>query len=222
MLIDPLFITIASVCAIVYALITPLNWWLFRRTPRAHSFDAMIALRDNRWAVARRWVVLLSMFFVIVAFGGIAARMYAKAPALAVFGFCSGFLFVLTEMLWRSLDLFAVQRVWMAQYAHETDVAVTTALQVLINSFYSGVDALYFVLQVGHALASLLFGIAIWSGVLLDQAISAALFVNVLRLILRLLEMQGNQRWLATFNHRVYAPVVTVTYAIIGVWLWLG
>ncbi|NIM96059.1 MAG: hypothetical protein GTO18_20350 [Anaerolineales bacterium] len=222
MLIDPLFFTIASVCAIVYALITPLNIWLLERVPRVHSFDDRIALRDNRWAIARRWLVLLSMFFIIVAFGGIAARVYAKSPALAVFGFCSGFLFVLTELLWRSLDLFAVQRVWMAQYAHETDVATKTALRVLITSFHSGVESLYFVLMAGHTLASLLFGIAVWSGVLLDRVTSAALFVNALRLVLRLVEMHGNQRWLATFNRRVYAPAVTAIYAIIGVWLWLG
>jgi hypothetical protein len=222
MLVDPLFFTVASVCAMVYALVTPLNVWLLERIPRPHSFDDRVALRDNRWAIARRRLVLLSMFFVIVAFGGIAARVYAKSPALAVFGFCFGFLFVLTELLWRSLDLFAVQRVWMTQYAHETDVAAKTALRVLITSFHSGVGALYFVLQAGHTLASLLFGMAVWSGVLLDRVTSAVLFINALRLVLRLTEMHGNQKWLATFNHRVYAPVVTAVYAIIGVWLWLG
>ena len=61
MLIDPLFFTIASACAIVYALITPLNLWLFERVPKAHSFDDRVALRDNRWAIAR--VVRLASVF---------------------------------------------------------------------------------------------------------------------------------------------------------------
>ncbi len=216
------FFTVAALCAIVYALITVLNGWLHARAPKPSSFEETVALRENRWIVIRSWVVLLSMFFVLVAFGGIAARLFAKSPALAGLGFCFSFIFVFTEMLFRSVGIFAVRRVWMAQYAQETDDNAKTALRVLIASFNSIVGALYFVLMSSFMLGSLLFGIAAWSETLFDKLASVALFLNTFRLFLRLLEMHGNQKWLAALNHRVYVPIVTMVYLIIGVWLGFG
>ena len=216
------FFTMAALCAIVYALITVLNIWLYARAPQASSFEETVALRENRWIVIRSWVVLLSMFFALVALGGIAARLFTRSPALAGLGFCFSFIFAFTEMLFRSVGIFAVRRVWMAQYVQETDDDAKTALRVLITSFNSAVEALYFVLMSGHLLGSLLFGIAAWSETPLDKLTSVALLLNALRLFLRLLEMHGNQKWLAALNYRVYAPVVTMVYLIIGVWIGFG
>ena len=218
----PSFFVIASLCAMAYALITVVSAWLLSQIHQAYTtFENVVAFRGDRRAIARHWLVLFSFFFSLVAYAGIAARVLAKAPALALLGFCFHFIFVITELLWRSIDLFALRPVWLAQYAQEVDEVAKTAWRVLVDGFVSSMRALYFVLMSGSLLGSLLYGIATWSEAPLDRLISVALFVNTLWLLLGMAERFGNQKRLATFNRRIHTPLITALYALIGVWLWL-
>lgn len=222
MSVHPLFFTIASLCAFADALITVVSAWLLSQVHQAYtSLENVVAFRNDRRVIIRHWLVLISFFFSLVAYAGITARTVTSAPALALLGFCFHFVFVITELLWRSVDLFALRPVWLAQYAQEVDAAAKTAWRVLIDGFVSSMRALSFVLMSGSMLGSLLCGIAVWSEIPLDRWVSVALFVNALRLFLGMVERFGNQKRLATFNRRIHTPLITALYVLIGVWLWL-
>lgn len=219
----PSFFVIASLCAFVDAVITVVSAWLLSQVHQAYtSLENVVAFRDDRRVIVRHWLVLFSFFFSLVAYAGIAARVLARAPALALLGFCFHLIFVITELLWRSVDLFALRPVWLAQYAQEVDEVAKTAWRVLVDGFVSSMRALSFVLISGSLLGSLLCGIAVWSEAPLDRWVSVALFVDALRLFLSMAERFGKQKRLAAFNRRIHTPLIVALYALIGVWLWFG
>jgi len=98
--------------------------------------------------------------------------------------------------------------VWIPNYQRKPD----EALWLMITGFDEVVNALYFVLLMGHGLGSALFGLAVWS--LGGWALLAALILllNALRISLRILEMHLGWHRLSAFNARIYAPVVVGTF----------
>jgi hypothetical protein len=207
---------VAALCAFTYAGVTLISGWLLRRAPHVEKIEEVIAVSNKPTDLAQNWIVLLSMFPCLVAYFGAAALVWRVSPSLAALGFVFCVFFVLTELLYRSVELFAVKRVWMPRYTKEGDAA----LKALIAGFYDVVEALYFVLLAGHLLGSALLGIGLvviiggWPIIA-----GVALILNAARLLLRILQMHLGQRWLAGFNDGLYTPLVFLIFSAFGLGL---
>jgi hypothetical protein len=209
---------VAALCAFAYAGVAVISGWLLRRAPRVESIEDIISVSNRPSALAQNWIVLLSMFPGLIAYFGAAALIWRVSPPLAALGFVFCIFFVLTELLYRSVELFAVKRVWMPHYLREGDAP----LRAMIAGFYDVVEGLYFVLLAGHLLGSALLGIGLalvggWAVIA-----SVALIINTVRLLLRILEMFVGQRWLAGFNYGVYTPLVFLIFCAFGLGLLLA
>lgn len=214
------FFRTASVCALVYALVTIVSAWLMSQIPEPATFDETIALRDNTFNLLRSWATFLSFFFVIVAFWGVAVMKLKSSFELAILGFTFCLIFALIEMLYRSVELLAVNGGWAARYVSETDEVVRTALRVNISAFGDITFALYFVILAAFMIGSFCYSLATWKGVGLEKLVSIVFLLNTVRLLLRLMQMYGTQSWLAGLNSLIYAPIVVSLFIAIGVWLW--
>jgi hypothetical protein len=214
-------LAVAALCALAYATLTLVSGWLRRRMADARTEDEMIAVANKPVALAQSWVVLLSMFVALVAYFGAAALAFSVSPPLAVLGFVFCVFWVLTELLYRSVELFAVTRAWIPRYLAEGDATLKATLKTMIVGFYDVVAALYFVLLSGHLLGSALLGVGLWLVGGWAQIASIALLVNALRLLLRILEMHLGQRWLSPFNTRAYTVLVFLIFCALGVGLGL-
>jgi hypothetical protein len=220
MIIHESFYLVASICAFTYAIITVISSWLHAQTKIAFTtLENVMAMRNDTRVNVRLWIVLLSFFIVLMAYAGVAARVATRSPGLALIGFSFCFIFVITELLWRSVDMFALRRVWLPQLAEEKDEGKKGALEILLMGFGTCRVALYFVLMTSCGLGTLSFGIGSWSENILDIIVSIVLFTNTVRLFLRVFEMHGGKKQLSKVNNKIYAPVVTVTYIVIGIWL---
>jgi len=203
-----LFLVVSASCALIYALSTVVAERLRSPLPPAHTFEEMLELASNRSFLALCWVVLLSMFFVLAAYVGIAVIAWRVSPPLALLGMLFCTFFVLTELLYRSVELFAVIQVWIPSYQRKPD----EALRLMITGFDEVVNALYFVLLMGHGLGSALLGFTVWPLGGWARLAALALLLNALRISLRILEMHVGWHRLSTFNARIYAPLVVSTF----------
>jgi hypothetical protein len=220
MIINEGFGTVASICAFTYAIITVISSWLHSQTKEAFTtLENVIAMRDDPRVKARLWIVLLSFFFVLVAYAGVAVRVLARSPGLALAGFSFCLIFVIVELLWRSVDMFAVRRMWLPQLVEEKDEGKRAAVETLLMGFGACRVALYFVLMTSCALGTLSLGVGIWSGKIFDIVVSIVLFVNALRLFSCVLEMHGGKKKLSIANEKMHTVAVPIIYLVIGLWL---
>jgi len=214
------FYIVASICAFIYAIITVVSSWLHSQTKEAFTtLENVMATRNDPRVRVRLWIVLLSFFFVLVAYAGVAVRIVTRSPRLALVGFAFCFIFVITELLWRSVDMFALRRVWLPQLAEEKDEGKKAALEILLMGFGTCRVALCFVLMTSCALGTLSYAIGTWSENTLDMVVSVVLFANTLRLFSSVLEMHGGKKRLSKINEKIHAPAVTIIYLVIGIWL---
>lgn len=211
----PLFLIISAACSLIYAIITVIAGWLRRRIPAVHTFAEMVEVANNPYEIALCWIVLLSIIFALVVYVGIARMAWQVSPPLAILGLLFCTLFVFTELLYRSVELFAVKRVWIRNYQQKP----SETLQMMIEGFDYIVEALYFVLLAGHCLGSALLGLALWPLGGWALLISFALFVNALRTLLRILEMHLGLRRLALFNRSLYMFMVVGIFLALAVGL---
>jgi len=208
----PVLLIVAALCAFAYAGVALISGWLLRRAPQVETIEETIAVSNKPTDLAQNWIVLLSMFPCLIAYFGTVALLWRVSPSLAALGFIFCVFFVLTELLYRSVELFAVKLVWMPRYAREGDAALKT----MIAGFYDVVEALYFVLLAGHLLGSALLGIGLaviggWATIA-----GVALIVNAVRLLLRILQIHLGQHRLAGVNSRLYTPLVFLIFCTLG------
>lgn len=207
-----LFAIISAFGAFIYALCTVIAERLRYRLPPTDTFEEMLKSASDPSFLAICWVTLLSMFFVLAAYVGIAVIAWRVSPPLAILGLLFCAFFVLTELLYRSVELFAVIQVWIPNYQRKPD----EVLRRMITGFDDVVNALYFVLLMGHGLGSALLGLAVLplGGWALLAAL--ALLLNALRAFLRILEMHVGWSKLSTFNARAYTPVVASIFLVLA------
>lgn len=212
----------AAVCAFLVAAVMLAQEWLLTQIPAGTTFDQKVAIQVSPLNMVRAWAVFLSMFCVIVAYWGVAARKLPNAPRRAGLGFAFCFLFGVLELSYRSIDLFAVNGRWIPRYLEEADPATRAMLRGQIEAFGDVIVALYAVLLAAHMIGSIAYGAATWGGKGLEKWLGVLFAINAGRLALRLLEGYGGQAWLRGTNRTIYAPIVVALFAVVGVWLWKG
>jgi hypothetical protein len=214
---DTRLLKAASASAIIFAIVLALAVLSRFHTPDPRTLDQSVAISSNVIFRLRNWLQFLSFFFVLIAFWGIAIKKLEVSRALVGLGFVFATLFVFLELFTRSIDLFVTSTL-VETYAATTSDVVKTALTLDFDLLNRATFAIYFPLLATHMFGSACFALAALGGNRLEKTLSIFFFLNALRLVLRLMQLYGNQRWLAGVNRWTYV-VLILLFVAIGVWL---
>src|SRR6202021_3738548 len=111
----------------------------------------------------RLTLLLLSFFPITVAFAAVALRQARIRPAASVLGFSFSLLFVMGEIINRSIDLFVISKQWAMQYQGTGSVAVKQLIAERIQVWTESFTGFYFIIRIGLLLGCLCFAIATWA-----------------------------------------------------------
>src|ERR1700746_3305174 len=110
----------------------------------------------------RLTVILLSFFPIAVAFAAVALRQVRVRPAASVLGFSFSLLFVIGEIVNRSLDLFVISKQLAMQYQGTAPWAAKELIAERIQAWRESFTGYYFIIRIGLLLGCLCFAIATW------------------------------------------------------------
>ena len=169
----------------------------------------------------RLTVILLSFFPITVAFSAVALRQARVRPASSVLGFSFSFLFVIGEIVNRSIDLFVLSKQWAVQYQGTASLAAKQLIAERIQVWDESFTGYYFIIRIGLFLGCLCFAIATWDRRhRWNQFIAIVFAANAARAAGRLAEDFMGQAWLAPINDAIYFPASVLIYGSLAVWLW--
>ena len=169
----------------------------------------------------RLTLLLLSFFPITVAFAAVALRQARIRPAASVLGFSFSLLFVIGEIINRSIDLFVISKQWAMQYQGTASVAAKQLIAERIQMWTESFTGYYFIIRIGLLLGCLCFAIATWdSRRRWNQFIAVVFAANAARSAGRLAEGFMGQAWLAPLNDTIYFPASVLIYGSLAVWLW--
>jgi hypothetical protein len=215
------FYRLATVCCAYYVVAQVIQEAAFRHGINdAAAGEAGILQRLLLLDQLRLAVLLISFFPILVASAAVALRRIRLSPAASVLGFTFSFLFVMTEVSTRAIDLFLVSRKWAVEYHAAASPAVQQVIEGRIQLWAEFVGAFYFVLLAGHFLASACYAIATWGDDRWNRIVAVAFIANAVRLAGRIAESYLGQSRRDTVNNAVYFPAVALIFGTLTVWLW--
>jgi hypothetical protein len=169
----------------------------------------------------RLTVLLLSFFAITVAFGAVTLRRWEIRPAASLLGFAFTFLFVIGEIINRSIDFFVISERWAAEYQAAASATAKQLIAERIEIWNESFVGYYFVLRMGLFLGCLCFAVATWDrSKRWNQIVAMAFAANAARVGGRIAEGFMGQGWLAPINEAVYFPASVLIYSTLAVWLW--
>ena len=169
----------------------------------------------------RLTVILLSFFPITVAFAAVALRQVRLRPAASVLGFSFSLLFVIGEIVNRSLDLFVISKQWAMQYQGTDPLAAKQLIAERIQAWSESFTGYYFIIRIGLLLGCLCFAISTWDRrQRWNQFIAMVFAANAARSAGRLAEGFMGQAWLAPVNDAIYFPATILIYGSLALWLW--
>ena len=169
----------------------------------------------------RLTVLLLSFFPILVAFGAVALRRAKMRPAASLLGFAFSFLFVIGEIINRSIDLFVISQRWAVEYQAAASAGVKQSLADRIQIWNETFAGYYFVLRMGLFLGSLCFAAATWDKrQRWNQIVAIAFAANAARIAGRIAADYTGQAWLEPVNNAIYFPATVLIYGTVTAWLW--
>lgn len=218
--VSPVFVKIASICAILTGLSTIAIHWLPDLWSNATTFESRVQLRHNAIYMDRFWIVLIHCVLVVISMAAIPMLLRGTSRLIAMFGFGSYVLFAFVEMLRTSLSIFAVNRAWRAGYEASTDEMQRRAFRSALDTFGGVNDALFFLFFLAFTAGLFCYGIALLSNSGTDQRI-AYLFLlwGILNLPGLIGAILGNESLGEFFDWvgRYFQPIARL---LIGLWLW--
>jgi len=218
--VSPVFVKIASICAILTGLSTIAIHWLPDLWSNATTFESRVQLRHNAIYMGRFWIVLIHCVLVVISMAAIPMLLRGTSRLIAMFGFGSYVLFAFVEMLRTSLSIFAVNRAWRAGYEASADEMQRRAFRSALDTFGGVNDALFFLFFLAFTAGLFCYGIALLSNSGTDQRI-AYLFLlwGILNLPGLIGAILGNESLGEFFDWvgRYFQPIARL---LIGLWLW--
>lgn len=170
----------------------------------------------------RLTVILLSFFAITVAFGAVALRRSSLRPGASLLGFVFSFLFVISEIINRSIDLFVISQRWAVEYQAAASPVAKQLLAGQIQVWEESFGGYYFVLRMGLMLGCTCFAVATWDKrQSWNQVVAIAFAANAVRVGGRLAEGFMGQAWLAPVNGAIYFPATVLIYGTVAAWLWM-
>jgi hypothetical protein len=169
----------------------------------------------------RLTALLLSFFAITVAFGAVALRRARIRPAASLLGFAFSFLFVIAEIINRSIDLFVISRRRAVEFQAAGSLAAKQSLADRIQIWEQSFAGFYFVLRMGLLLGCVCFAISTWDKrERWNQIVAIAFAANAARITGRLVEGFMGQSWLGPVNDVIYFPASVLIYGTVAAWLW--
>jgi hypothetical protein len=218
--VSPVFVKLASICAILTGLTTIVVHWLPDLWSNATTFESRVQLRHNAIYMGRFWIVLIHCVLVVISMAAIPMLLRGTSRLIAMFGFGSYVLFAFVEMLRTSLSIFAVNRAWRAGYERSADEVQRRAFRSALDTFGGVNDALFFLFFVAFIAGLFCYGIALLSNNGMDQRIGYLFLLwGVLNLPGLIDALLGNESLGAYFDWvgRYFQPIARL---LIGLWLW--
>jgi hypothetical protein len=179
------------------------------------AIDSRISVHDQIRCVG----ILVSFLLLPNYYLAVATYLAKRRPVAAALGAAFSLMFVLIEILHRTVDCFFVSGRWASAAAMSKGAALE-GLLVNIRDWDELTNAIYVPLLAAHLMALLYFlraTVALeypWKAVL-----SATLIINCVCVVARLAEMAANAGWLASWNWLVYFPSTVMLYGSFTVWL---
>ncbi len=218
--VSPVFVKIASICAILTGLSTIAVHWLPDLWSNATTFESRVQLRHDAIYMGRFWIVLIHCVLVVISMAAIPMLLDSTSRLIAMFGFGSYVLFAFVEMLRTSLSIFAVNRAWRAGYETGADEMQRRAFRSALDTFGGVNDAFFFLFLLAFTAGLFCYGMALLSSSGMDQHI-AYLFLlwGILNLPGLFGAILGNESLGAPFDWvgRYFQPIARL---LIGLWLW--
>jgi hypothetical protein len=214
----PAFYRTAAVCSLLSAVTTLLLIFLPELYAPAEGFEGRMQRVTDPAYVLRSWVYLLHPFLVLTAALGVAVRIRAMHPALALAGVLGFVLWAFTEAGQQTLTLFAFDR-WRAAWL-AGDEAVRAHMPASV-AIYDGLwDGMYFLLLLGFMIGNAALGVALVRAGGLARIVGAFLlgaFVLTFTIVANELRWFALPEPLASWSYPAIQPLGR---ALIGVWLW--
>jgi len=216
------FYRFASVCAAVYVVAQIFQDYTFHHgISDSPAGEQAILQRPIPLDQFRLTLLLLSFFPITVAFAAVALRQVRTRPAASVLGFTFSLLFVIAEIVNRSIDLFVISKQWAAQYQATASMAARQAIAERIEVWTQSFSGYYFLIRIGLLLGCSAFAIATWDRrERWNQFIAVVFAANAVRSAGRLAEGFMGQAWLAPVNDAIYFPATVLINGSLAVWLW--
>lgn len=209
----------ASIAAALSALTTFLLWLLPRLYTSPASFEQVIALHANPVYLGRLWVNFIHIFFALTAYAAAAYVLWRRTPALAGLGFVWMLMWGMAELLGVSVNLFAVNATWRAQFAASTP-AVQEHLRVLLMGFQGVWDAVFFLLLVCFLLGSLCYGLALAGQRGMERALGWLFLLAVPLTVAIMLGGYTSINHFDAFTGAVYPILQPASRLLLAAWLW--
>ena len=219
MVVSRRFFRTVAVCAFLSVGTTLGRLLLPNLIPPAPDLTARMEAHGHPAYVVRSWIYLCHPFLVLAAALGVAVRGSRRSPGAMTFGFICIMLWAFLEAAQQGLTLVAFDRLWRTAFlAGDAAQRETIAAQVAV---YDALwDSLFFVLVVGFALGSLLYGLVLVRGTGLERV------VGVFSLLIAAWSFHatavdwGAPRLPTLLDQWLYPLVQPLARTLIGVWLW--
>ncbi len=209
----------AALAAALSALTTCLLWLLPRLYASPVNFDESIALHSNPVYLGRIWVNFFHIFFALTAYAAASSILWRRTPALAGLGFMWMFMWAMSELLGVSVNLFAVNASWRAQFAGSSPL-VQDQLRVLLMGFQGVWDGMFFLLLFCFLLGSFCYGLALLGTTGLARKLG---WLFLLAVPLTVAIMLGGYTDIHTFDavsNAIYPVLQPVSRFFLAAWLW--
>ncbi len=208
-----------ALAAALSALTTCFLWLLPHLYAAPVNFDESIALHSNPLYLSRLWVNFFHIFFALTAYAAAGSILWRRTPALAGLGFIWMFMWAMAELLGVSVNLFAVNATWRAQFADSAPL-VQEQLRVLLIGFQGVWDGIFFLLLFCFLLGSLCYGLALQGQSGLGRQLG---WLFLLAVPLTIAIMLGGYTAIHSFDaisNAVYPVLQPVSRLLLAAWLW--
>lgn len=218
--VSPVFVKVASICAILTALTTIAVHWLPDLWSSTTTFESRLQLRHNAVYMGRLWIVLIHCVLVVISMAAIPYLLNGTARLVALFGLGNYVMFAFVEMLRTSLTIFAVNRTWRAGYESSNDDIQRESFRDALDTFAGVNDSLFFLFFAAFTIGLFCYGSALLLRSGIDQGVGFLFLLwGVLNLPDLVSAIAGNEALDKGFDWvgRYFQPVARL---LIGAWLW--
>jgi hypothetical protein len=169
--------------------------------------------------MTRWWVNFVYVFLALTGYWAAAAAFWNRNRFLASSGLLWFLLWGFTEIVGVSINIWAVNRTWRAQYAN-ADPAMQEILKTNLTGFAAIWDAIFFVILISFLLGTLFLGLAAIRGAGLERWLGVLLLLAVPLTVTILLSEYASITFLGPLVAWSYPVLQPVSRALMAVWLW--
>ncbi|HEU4409825.1 MAG TPA: hypothetical protein VFS43_31520 [Polyangiaceae bacterium] len=167
---------------------------------------------------ARSALVLLSFFGLYAGFLAIGLARVRRRPGTIALALSFLGLFCAVEILYRSVDFFAVEGAWLRRYAAAADPAQRALMRSHVEAFRDVIRALYAPLMLSQMFGSALAAAAFFPAQGADRWVVAGFGFNAVRLVGRFAASYLGLGWLGVLGGELYFPTVILSYGPMLAW----